>query len=154
MLIGMLLNISFFMLWAYYAFSFLENGYGIISSTLLSFLVVFFIFFSLGVFLGLAARYLGFKDKLDKHFKPEPEPNKTEKVNINFTVIQSSPEIACVFKDMKFPKWVKISTYPYELFFKEAVHVDKSGIYRLHEPLKPNHVIIPPGAIYGPEETV
>lgn len=160
MFIGMLLNISFFVLWGYLAFSFIEVGYGVISAALLSFLIVFLMLFSFGVILGLIARYLDLRDKLDSHFKStidEKTINQVETkklIQINFIVTQASEEIACVFKDRQFPKWVKISNYPDALFFKEAVHTDKSGIYLLHGDLKPNHIILPPGALYGPEETI
>lgn len=160
MFIGMLLNISFFVLWGYFAFSFLEGGYGIVSATLLSFLIIFFIFFILGVILGLVARYLGFKDKLDAQFNPVTN-NKINSqseigklIQLNFAVTQTSEEVACVFKDKHFPKWIKIANYPDALFFKEAIHTDKSGIYLHYGDLKPNHIILPPGALYGPEETV
>lgn len=149
MLLRLILDILFFLTWGWLTFDFLAEGNGVIYSTIISFFMTFGGFFLLGIILGL----ITIKTK-NKSSAIIQKINQKEILRIedDLKITESSEEIACRFKDVKFPLWVIINNNQIKLFFKDVVHTDKSGIYKLFEPLKQNHIILKPGAIYGPKD--
>lgn len=150
MLFGLILDILFFITWGWLSFDFLANGESVIYSIVISFFITFGAFFLLGIILGLLI--VKHKNKFSIVIQKIPNQNEILSDEDNLKITESSEEIVCRFKDTKFPLWVIINNNPIKLFFKDVVHTDKSGTYILFEPLKQNHIILNPGAIYGPKD--
>jgi predicted membrane protein len=154
MFLGLILDILFLIVWLLLALDFSSSGYGIVYSIVVSFIISFSSFFFLGIFLAILFNRLKINIiKNNEHIKHEHQVNDKLLIFVfdDKDISSKSEEIACIFKNTKFPKWIKIKDL--KLFFKDVIHTNENGIYNINElPKQSPIIILNPGAIYEPED--